>query len=162
MSYCNLCWLFITTSSTKKIKQTETDQHPHSCFLPNLSPPHLVSVSCDHTVGKVRAEHVCLSVCQVLLHLSSVTWGWTTLDLIHLIPSSPGSHPQALSWQQLTGMWKLSWKRTQWMGTHNPECVVKLQGANTERCGPKSSSQVCLLGKGPQQPLSFQDIAEVL
>lgn len=48
------------------------------------------------------------------------------------------------------------------MGTHNTECVVKLQGANTEKFGPKSSSQVCLLGKGPLQPPSFQDIAEVL
>lgn len=40
--------------------------------------------------------------------------------------------------------------------------VVKLQGANTEQFGPKSSSQVCLLGKDPSQPLLLQNTTEVL
>lgn len=47
--------------SFTKSKQTKTGQHPHICFLPSLSLPLLVSVSCGHTMGKVWAEHVCLS-----------------------------------------------------------------------------------------------------
>lgn len=70
MSNCNLCWLFITTSFTKS-KQTKTGQHPYTCFLPNLSPSLLVSVSCGHTMGRVWAERFCLSGVAASLQLNT-------------------------------------------------------------------------------------------
>jgi len=47
------------------------------------------------------------------------------------------------------------------MGTHNAKCVADLQEASTEMFGPKSSSEACPLGKGPLQPLSFQETIKV-
>lgn len=112
-----------------------------------LASPHLLFDNCSlpswfvWAVATQRGRcglsmSVCLSVCQLLLHLSSVTW-----DEPHWISStsSPAPHPQALSWQQLTRVWKLSWQsqRTRWVGMHSTERDVKLRGANTERFGPK-------------------------
>lgn len=48
------------------------------------------------------------------------------------------------------------------MGTQETKLLAEPQEANTEMLGPKSSSQACLLGKGPLQPLLFQGIAKVL
>lgn len=122
MSNCNLCWLSITTSFTKS-KQTHTNKNrsasPHLLFAqPVPSSPG----SCG--LWPLNGKNVCwtcLSVCQLLLHLSSETWGWTTLHLIHLIPSSPVPHPQA---QQLTRVWKTELTKSEDSGDGNPRHQV--------------------------------------
>lgn len=154
MSNCNLYWLFITMSFTKS-KQTKTRQHPHTCFMLNLSPPFLVPVGCGHTKAKMWLS---TPVCQFLLHLPSVTRGWTTLDLIPLSPPPPChvlKHSSSQGCENWADRGPRGWEPT-------TLSVVKLRGANTEKFGPKSSSQVCLLDKGPLQPLLPQDTAEVL
>ena len=77
---------FCVAVSFAKSKQIKTGQQPHTSFLPNLSPPLLVSVSCGHTMGKLWAEHICLS--GVAASLQSITQAWTTLELVHFTPSS--------------------------------------------------------------------------
>lgn len=74
-------------------KQTNKNRlaSPHLLFA-QLFPPLLVCVSCGHTKGKVWAEHVCLSVCLSAAAASlQCDMGWTSLDLIHLLPCATSS-----------------------------------------------------------------------